>query len=367
MKAKEIINLLNNMIPLYIQEKWDNSGFQIGSYKKDVNSILFALDINDKVIDEAIVNNIDMIITHHPFFFSSIKNINIDSNKGNIINKLIKNDLVVYSLHTNYDAVDNGVSDVLAKVLNIKDTKVLNNSMVEKLYKLAVFVPKEYADKVRSAITSKEAGWIGDYSDCTFNTIGIGTFKPKENTNPFIGKTNNLEHVEEVKIETIVKESLLDITIKAMVNAHPYEEVAYDVYKLHNSIRSYGLGRIGDLNKEETLQSFAESVKLKLSCNSVRIYGNLDKNIKRVAVCGGSGSDFITDACKMKADVFVTGDIRYHDAQEAISNGLCLIDANHYNTEKIAMTYLKDRLEKELINLKFIVSNKDNSAEYISI
>lgn len=366
MISKDIIDAINELAPLYLQEKWDNSGLQIGSYKRQIKSILLVIDLNQYVIKEAIDNEIDMIITHHPLFFKDLKNINEDTYKGKMIYELIKNDIVVYSAHTNLDSTIGGVSDALAKVLNIQNIKVLKKEHIEKLYKLVVYVPSEYSDKVREVITNEGAGWIGNYSHCTFNTEGIGTFMPRENTKPFIGEYEKLENVKEVRIETIVKQYSLNKVLKEMIKAHPYEEVSYDIYPLENEGKVYGLGRIGELEEEITLEKFSKVVKKALNCDNIRVYGNINKTIKKVAVCGGSGSSFIKDAFKNNADVYITGDIKHHDAQEALEFGICLIDANHYHTEKVILKELKNTLENKFCEeeLRIKISQHDNSGEF---
>lgn len=366
MISKDIIDLMNEIAPLYLQEKWDNSGLQIGSYKKGIKSILLAVDINENVIKEAVDNDIDMIIAHHPLFFQDLKNINEDTYKGKMIYDIIKNDIVVYSAHTNLDSTLGGVSDALAKVFNIQNINVLKKEHIEKLYKLIVYVPIEYSDKVREAITNEGAGWIGNYSHCTFNSEGIGTFMPRENTKPFIGEYEKLEYVKEVRIETIVKQYNLYKVLDEMTKAHPYEEVAYDIYPLENEGKVYGVGRIGELEEEITLEKFSKVVKKVLNCDIIKVYGNINKIIKKIAVCGGSGAPFIKDAFKNNADVYITGDIKHHDAQEALELGICLIDANHYHTEKVILKELKKTLENKFCEEELIIkiSQYDNSGEF---
>ncbi len=344
MISGDIIKALFELAPPYFADKWDNSGLQLGSYNKNVNNILLALDISPEVVKNAIENNIDMIITHHPLIFDDIKKICRDDKKAKMLYNLIKEDIVVFSAHTNLDMCKGGVSDVLGDILGLKNQKVLSVSYTEKLFKLVVFVPKSHSNKVREAITYQGAGHIGNYSCCTFNVEGFGTFMPHQGSNPYIGETDRLENVEEVRIETIVTSKNLDDVLIAMHNAHPYEEVAYDVYLLANDNIKYGHGRIGEIDKELSLVDYAEIVKTRLKCDSLRVYGNINKKVNKIAFCGGSGADFITDAYKMKADVFITGDIRYHEAQLASELGICLIDAGHYHTEKPILDSLKKYL-----------------------
>lgn len=364
MKVKDIINILNSLAPPYLVDKWDNSGFQLGNLNEDVKRILISIDISNELVDFAIKRNVNMIITHHPLIFDPIKSITLDNYKGRMIYKLIKNDISVISAHTNLDVCDGGVNDVLADILSIKNRKILSKSYIEKLYKIVVFVPEEYSDKVRRAMTEAGAGYIGNYRDCTFNINGTGTFTPLEGTNPFIGKLNEMETVEETRIETIVKERDLNMVLSKMISVHPYEEVAYDVYMLKNDSITYGYGRIGELDSEMTLKEFSNMVKNRLNCKDIRVYGNLDKKVRRVAVCGGSGADFIRDVFRKNGDVYVTGDIKHHQAQYALELGIAVIDAGHYYTERVILDKLKNYLKNNIKEDIDILVNENNEIDF---
>lgn len=367
MKSKEIIRLLEDIAPKKLAESWDNVGIQLGGFNKNINKLMLALEINIDVVDEAIKEKVDMIITHHPMFFTEIKNINPETTKGEMIYKLINNNITVYSAHTNLDASNMGVNDELTRLLDIKDTKILDKVYEEKLYRIIVQVPKSHEDKVRNAISNAGGGYIGNYSHCTFNTEGYGTFMPREGADPYIGKLGELEKVEEVSIETVSTEENLDKIIYEMKKAHPYEEVSYSVYKLINNNNVYGIGRVGNI-EEMTLKDFSKKVKDKLQCNEVRIYGDLNKEIKKVAISGGSGSDFIKNAARENVDVYVTSDIKHHDAQEAKELGLDIIDAGHFYTEKIIMKRLKEYFKGNCnADIEIVISKEDNSSHYTSI
>lgn len=348
MLANDIVKIIHELAPPKLTERdWDNSGLQLGSLNKEVKKVLIALDISPLTLNYAIMNNVDMIISHHPLFFKSIKSISADDIKGKMIVDLIKHDIIVYSIHTNLDSAENGINEVLANKFKLLNTQILSKSYTEKLYKVAVYVPETHSDVVRKAMTDNGGGFIGNYSHCTFNTEGTGTFMPREGTNPFIGDINKMEYVKEAKIETIVGEERLGDLIKSMCEVHPYEEVAYDIYNVSNEGKQYGYGRIGELESEKTLYDMALLTKETLCCDSVKVYGDPDKIIKRVAICGGSGIDFLKDAYLKKADVYITGDIKYHDAQIALEQGIALIDAGHFYTEKIILSYIGDFLNKK--------------------
>src|SRR5690625_3466285 len=204
-----IFQALEKWAPKHLAYEWDNVGLQIGSYNRPVKNVMITLDVLESVVDEAIEKNIDLIIAHHPLLFKPVNEINYDTPIGRIIYKLIKNEITVYATHTNLDIAPGGVNDMLCDQLNIEKRDYIVHKETDKLYKLVVFVPIKYADDVRNAISEAGAGYIGNYSHCTFQTIGKGTFKPREGTNPFIGESDKLEFVDEIKIETIVQESIL--------------------------------------------------------------------------------------------------------------------------------------------------------------
>lgn len=364
MIVKDILDIMEKIAPSKLIDKWDNCGFQIGDINGSVKAIMLTLDVTEEVVQEAISKNVDLIISHHPILFNPISKITLNDTKGKMLYDIIKHDISVYSAHTNLDVCNGGVNDVLADILQLRNIKILSKLYEEKLYKLVVFVPKTHEERVRDAITESGGGWIGNYSHCTFNIKGFGTFMPRKGTNPFIGTEGKVEVVDEIRIETIVPESILDTVIDNMIRIHPYEEVAYDIYPLNNEGFGYGYGRIGDLQDVTTLSSFTKYVKEKLNCKSIKVIGDVNKEIRKVAVCGGSGADFIKAASKKGADVLVTGDIKYHEAQLAISLGLSLIDANHYDTEKVILPYLKEYIQNEVGNSVDIYISNFNSVPY---
>jgi len=264
--------------------------------------------------------------------------------------------MIVYSAHTNFDIAFDGLNDGLANILELKNVNILETTKVEKLYKIAVYVPVSHEDSVRNAMAKSNAGHIGNYSHCTFNTKGIGTFMPLENSNPYIGSKGHLEKLDEIKIETVCRKKNLDKIIQEMLKAHPYEEVAYDVYELSIEGDKYGIGRIGYLDNM-TLGSFAKIVKEKLNLQDLKIVGDINKEIKKVAVVSGSGAEFIAKAYFINADVIITGDVKYHDAQDAIEMGIAVIDVGHFGSENIFSDIMTEYLRNNLINVEMIKSN----------
>lgn len=305
-------------------------GLQVGTLNKPVETVMVTLDVLESVVDEALEKKVDLIIAHHPLIFQPLKNINTDRAHGRIVQKCLKHDITVYVAHTNLDVAKGGMNDWLAEALGLQNTNILVPTREDRLKKLVVFTPEDHADNVRHALGDAGAGYIGAYSHCTFNSPGTGTFMPQEGTDPYIGTTGKLERVDEIKIETIIPEELQSKVIRAMTKAHPYEEVAYDLYPLDNKGEGYGLGRVGELKEEMTLRAFAEHVKQSFDVPGLRVVGNLDDNIRRVAVLGGDGNKYMADAQLRGADVFVTGDVYYHTAHDARMEGLNVVDPGHH-------------------------------------
>lgn len=350
----EVITLFESMYPKYLAMEGDKIGLQIGALNKSVENVLIALDVTEEVVNEAIEKGANLIIAHHPLIFRPLKAIQTDQAYGRIIEKCIKHDIAIYAAHTNVDIAKGGVNDLLAEALGLEETEVLVPTYAEEMKKLVVFVPSSHADAVRTAIGNTGAGHIGNYSHCTFNSEGTGTFRPKEGANPYIGQTGQLESVQEVRIETIIPASLQRKVVKAMVTAHPYEEVAYDIYPLENKGETLGLGKIGYLSKEMTLEQFAEHVKESLDVNGVRVVGTLKDTVRKVAVLGGDGNKYMSQAKFKGADVYVTGDMYYHVAHDAMMLGLNIVDPGH-NVEKVMKQGVQKQLQQKVDEKKLAV------------
>ncbi|MBP1968688.1 dinuclear metal center YbgI/SA1388 family protein [Virgibacillus natechei] len=358
----DIFRLMEEWAPLNLAYEWDNVGLQIGSYTNSVKKIMVTLDVLESVVDEAIDNDIDLIIAHHPLLFKPIKEVNIDTPHGRIIHKLIQHNISVYASHTNLDIANGGVNDMLADLLNLQSQDVLVETKTEKLFKISVSVPKSHKNDVLEAFNNSGAGHIGDYSNCTFQIEGQGTFKPLEGTAPHIGTQNELEIVDEIKVETIVQEGILANVVHAMIEAHPYEEAAYDIFPLHNQGEVLGLGRMGTLDKQTDLETFCKQVKYAFDISHMRITGDLTKKINKVAILGGSGEKYINAAKQKGADVYITGDMTFHTAQTAWQMGLSLIDPGHYIEKvmkKATKQYLDDRLQSNTVEVMISESNTE--------
>ena len=344
-KCQVVMDAMERIAPRRLAEDWDNPGLLLGSPAQEVSRIFVCLDVDEAAVDAAVRQGADMIVSHHPLIFRAMKQLRTDLPLGRLLQRLMEHHIAVYAAHTNLDMADGGINTALAKTLRLTDAQPLRPYR-ESLVKIVVYVPAGHEDAVRSAMSEAGAGHIGNYSDCSFRTTGLGTYKPLAGSRPFLGELAKLSTVEEIRLETVAPEKLLKEVVQAMLDAHPYEEVAYDVLPLRNTHIEGGLGRIGCLEKEVRLSDFAEEVKQTLAVSGLRVYGSAETRIRRVAVCGGAGMDCASVAVAAGAAVLVTGDIRYHDAQAALSQGLCLIDAGHFATEYPGMVELGSRLRR---------------------
>jgi dinuclear metal center YbgI/SA1388 family protein len=359
-KLQQVTNLINTLAPKHLAYDWDNIGLQLGDYNQDISRVLVTLDVTEEVVEEAINSDVDLIVAHHPVIFKGISNIRFNTLLGKIIQKAIKHDIAFYIAHTNYDIAQGGLNDILAKMLGLVDTEILMVTQVEDLKKVVVFVPEDSVFKVKEAIGRAGAGWIGNYSDCFFEQRGTGSFRPLEGTNPYIGIKGEINEVAECRLETIVPSKILNKVINKMIKAHPYEEVAYDIYPVDNEGEAFGIGRIGYLEESTSLKDYVQRVKNALDIDHVKVVGKNDTEIKKVAICSGSGADLIKTASFKGADLLVTGDVKYHDAQLVLEEGLTLIDAGHYETEQIMkdamVSYLVEEITKNNLDVEILKS-----------
>lgn len=354
---KDVFSFIEQWAPKALAYDWDPIGLQVGSYNHQVKKVMVTLDVDMRVIEEAIAKDVNVIIAHHPLLFNPLKAVDTDSAIGNAVATLIRHQITVYAAHTNLDIAEGGVNDIIAEKLGLQDTEILLPTDQEQLFKIVVFVPNDFSKHVQQAIGQAGAGWIGNYRDCSFKVAGEGSFKPLEASDPFIGEKNSLTTVQETRIETIVEEHNLSRVIQAIKESHPYEEVAYDIYPTKNEGRHYGLGRIGKWLGESNASAVIDKVKEAFALTHVRCIGDMDKQIKNIAVVGGSGEKFIAAAKAKGADMYITGDITYHAAQEAEQMGLCVIDAGHYIEhvmKEATVSYLHTRLSEH--NIECIAS-----------
>src|SRR5699024_6933777 len=340
----DVFKQIESLAPQNKAYDWDNVGLQIGSYNQKANKVLVTLDVLESVVDEAIEKNINLIIAHHPLFFKPLKHINLETPEGRIISKLIRHDISVYAAHTNLDVVESGVNDILADRLELKARKPLISLGNEKLFKLAVHIPRSHQEQMKEVLGNAGAGQQGDYSHCSFQIEGEGAFCPMDGAAPYIGKVGKITKVEEVKIEALVGEAKLQEVVNQVKKEHPYEEPAFDIIELQQSGEGWGLGRIGEVDSKVSLEQYVSTVKEKLNVTDVRVIGDLNKSIKRVAIVGGSGEKYIHHAKRAGADVYITGDISFHPAQIALQSSIAVIDAGYY-----IETFMKEGMQRYLM------------------
>lgn len=342
-KLKEITQYLESLAPLSSQEVYDNSGLIVGDRNQDVTNVLISLDCIEATVDEAIENGCELIIAHHPIVFKGLKSLTGRDYVERTVLKAIKNNVAIYAIHTNFDNYRFGVNDEIAERLNLKNRQVLAPKSGV-LNKLTCFVPVDHAESVRSALFSAGAGEIGNYSNCSFSLEGEGTFLPNSLAKPFIGVSNELSKEREVRVEVLCSNHIISAVVNAMKNAHPYEEVAYELYPIKNENNYEGSGLIGQLENEMEEATFLEFIKETFKCGVIRHTELKGKPVKNVAVCGGSGSFLIETAKRRGADVFITSDVKYHEFFDA-DKELVIADIGHFESEQ----YTSNRLERILI------------------
>ncbi|MGQ9456050.1 MAG: Nif3-like dinuclear metal center hexameric protein [Armatimonadota bacterium] len=348
MKIGDIIERLERIAPTWMGEDGDSVGLQVGDINQDVTSICVAVDPSLSVIDKTATQGAQMLVTHHPLIRTPLKVLAVGDPVADRVLEVVRRNIALYVIHTNYDTVSGGISDILAEKLGLVNIGPLSQKRSDTLYKIVVFVPEEAVCDVRDAMSQAGAGRIGQYSCCSFRTKGIGSFRAEVGAKPYVGSIGEIEQVNEWRLEMVCTRSVLNDVLVAMYEKHPYEEVAYDVYELSNPPARFGLGRVGILPTETSLGKYAEFVGRELCVRHLRVFGDSERLIMRVAVCGGSGGSLYREAVEVGADVYVTADWRYHDIQNALDMGLAVIDAGHFETEKPGVVALAERLTREL-------------------
>ena len=361
--SEKVIKILEQFAPVKYAQEWDNVGFQIGNLRRQIDKIMVALEVTDEVIDEAINQSVDLIIVHHPLIFKPLGKITDQDPIAKMAMKMIENHINLIVAHTNLDSSPIGTNAFLARQIGLQRTGNLTDAYHETLYKFSIFVPLEYRDKMVEVLEKAGAGQYKNYSGCTFAQVGEGTFRPLKGSEPFIGEEGELEKVEEVKIEAIVEKGQLNLVIEKALKAHPYEVPAYDVIQLENELEPANMGIIGYLSQPVELKEFAGNVKSLLECETLRMVSSGKKKVHKIALCTGAGSDLLDIASSKNADVFITGDLKYHEAQHAKDLGLNVIDAGHYETEKFYISefyrILKERFEAADYDVRLILSEVD--------
>lgn len=345
MKISELCAWLESIAPLSLQESYDNSGLITGNHDREIKGILVCLDSTEAVVEEAIQQGCNLIVAHHPIVFSGIKKLTGKNYVERVLIKAIQADIAIYAAHTNLDNVFDGVNHRIADVLGLSKLSILapKNGL---LNKLSVLCPLSHTETVRTAIFQAGAGSIADYAECSFNSLGTGTFLPQEGADPFIGSVGSRQEVEEVKIDVIFESWKKPAVLAALFAAHPYEEVAYFLSPLANLHQEIGSGMIGCFNQPLTEHEFLSLLKNKLKTDCVRHTAFLGQKIEKIAICGGSGSFLLPDAIRQGAQAFVTADFKYHQFFDA-DGKILIADVGHYESEQFTMNLLKELILKK--------------------
>ncbi len=359
MILKDILLAYQDFSPFSLQESYDNSGIQYGEPSAEVTKGLICLDVTEAIVEEAIVKQCDVIISHHPLIFKGIKSLTGKDYIQRALVKAIKNDIAIVSVHTNLDSVSMGVNEILARKIGLENLQILDPRK-NLLKKLITFCPIAKADDLRKAIFEAGAGHIGEYDCCSFNLSGEGTFRAGEDANPYVGEKGMIHTEKEVRIETIMPSWLQTQVVKAMIEAHPYEEVAYDVYSLDNTHSNVGMGMIGSYNEPIAETEFLEKLKNSLACECIRHTSLLGKPIQKVALCGGSGSFLREKAMEAGADAFVTADMKYHEFFD-VEERMLMADVGHYESEQFTKEILYEIVTKKFTNFALLISGQSTN------
>lgn len=364
MTVGNIIHYLESLAPLSLQEQYDNSGLLTGDRESTVTSALVALDMTEAVVDEAIALGSNLIIAHHPIIFGGLKKLTGSNYIERTVIKAIRNNIALYAIHTNLDNIAGGVNAQLAQVLGLQHTLVLSPKK-GLLRKLVTFAPEADAGNVRFALFEAGAGHIGHYDHCSFNVEGTGTFRGDDTTNPYVGQKGEDHYEPETRLEVIYPAHLENRILAALRKAHPYEEIAFDIYALENNWQEAGSGMIGVLPEPMDEIAFLTMLKSKLMTGCIRHTELRNKPVTKVAVCGGAGSFLLRDAILAGADAFITADLKYHQFFDA-DGRILMADVGHYESEQFTKDLLTGLLTKKFANFAVHLSNvKTNPVNYL--
>ena len=364
MTVRQITNYIEELAPLAYAENFDNVGLLVGNYNAKVTGVLVTLDTLEKTVEEAISKNCNLIISFHPIIFNGLKKLNGATYVERVVMKAIKNDIAIYATHTALDNSFKGVSAKMCEVIGLQNIKVLLPQSGN-IKKLTTYIPHSSAATLRNELFKAGAGNIGNYSNCSFNIEGEGTYQGNEDSNPTIGEKGKLHTEPETFLSVIFEKHLENKILDALFNNHPYEEVAYDIVSLDNVHQNIGMGMVGELEQEMEVLEFLQLLKTKFNLQSVRYSALSDKKIKKVAVLGGAGSFAISQAKRIGADIFITADLKYHDFYKA-ENQIILADIGHYESEQFTKNLLVDYLTKKFTNFAIILSeNNTNPINYL--
>jgi len=357
--ASSIVDCLDQLAPLSLAAEWDNVGLLLGDRSAAVQRIMTCLTVTPDTAAEAIAARAQLIVTHHPILFRALKRLTTDTSEGRVLLDLVRAGVAVYSPHTAFDNAVGGINDALAGRLQLTDVVPLRRSPAPGQFKVVVFVPERDLEAVAGAMFAAGAGHIGEYSQCSFRLAGTGTFFGSEASNPTIGEKGRREEVNEWRLEAICPEEKIKDVIAGLRRAHSYEEPAYDVYPLRSAPGAGGEGRLGRLPAPMRLKDLAQRTKEKLRTSSVQFVGDPERSVQKVALACGASGEFLSDAVRLQSDVFLTGELRFHDYLAALADGLALVLPGHYATERFGVEELAARLQTQWPELEVWASKQE--------
>lgn len=362
MTIREVITGLEARLPLYWQESWDNSGVQLGDVTQQCRGVLLCLDVSEAVLEEAIRLGCNFVIAHHPLLFKGLKRIGIGTHIERMVHTAIKHDIVIYAAHTNADNAPDGLNYFIARELgltNIRPLRALPDSLAE----LVTFVPDSHLSQVREALWKAGAGQIGAYDSCSFGSQGVGTFRPNEGANPYIGTVDQLEQAKEIRLSVVLPMGQSGAVVSALLEAHPYEIPAYSLMVLNNPHPEAGSGVIGDLPEACARAHYLERLKAYFGTNKLMYVPYGSDRIQRVALCGGAGASFVNDARRLGADLYVTGEAKYNDYLDA--EGLNFVTVGHYESEVMVTRLYQDILQPSVDVPCYLSTSSNNQIQTI--
>lgn len=359
MKLKELISYLESIAPLSLQESYDNSGLQVMPEHADPSSILVTLDCTEEVVEEAIQKKCGLIVAHHPVIFGGLKRLTGATYPERTVMKALRAGVGIYAIHTNLDNVLSGVNHAIADRLGLTNRRVLD-PRPDTLRKLVTFVPAAHLELVRLAMFDAGAGQIGNYDQCSFGSNGTGTFRGGSDTQPFVGEPGKLHQEAEIRLEVVLPAHLQSAVVSALLKAHPYEEVAWDLYSLENRHPEIGSGMVGELPEPMSGENFLRYLKERIDLKMIRHTKMLSDEVKRVALCGGAGSFLLKKAIAAGADAYVSADFKYHEFFDA-ENRILIADVGHFESEKFTKNLLRDMIVKKFPNIAVLLSETDTN------
>jgi dinuclear metal center YbgI/SA1388 family protein len=343
----DVVNLMERFAPPGLAAEWDNTGLLLGERTKAVARVMTCLTVTPQIAGEAIAENADLIVTHHPILFRGVKRLTDDTPEGRMILDLVRANVAVYSPHTAFDNTSGGINEILADRLGLTNVVPLRPQSATAEAKVVVFVPEKDLARVSDAMFAAGAGLIGEYRECSFRLAGTGTFFGSDGTNPTVGQKGRREEVAEWRLEMVCQENGIDRVLTALRQSHSYEEPAYDVYPLRPRPSNVGDGRVGALAAPCPLAELAHRLKTGLNLSTVQVVGDLQRPVRRVAVVCGAGGELLSDVLRSGADVFLTGELRFHDYLTAQARNLALLLPGHYASERIGVEVLADHLKTQ--------------------